>query len=94
MPSEGAKDYPALRINVTGPGGILADLIRCSDVDTTLLRGYRGRGRNNLILVYRSPFLWLIPLLAAGMALSAASAVVSLHGQERHPGAQQAGPGF
>lgn len=74
---EGAKDYPGLQINVTGPGGILADLIKVfGAIDTTLLGATAVVVALILILVYRSPFLWLIPLLAAGMALSAASAVV------------------
>ena len=74
---EGAKDFPGLQINVTGPGGILADLIKVfGAIDTALLGATAVVVALILILVYRSPFIWLIPLLSAGMALSAASAIV------------------
>ena len=74
---EVAAQVPDLDINVTGPGGILADLIKVfGAIDSTLLGVTAVVVAIILILVYRSPFLWLIPLLAAGMALSAASAVV------------------
>ncbi len=72
-----AEQVTDLRINVTGPAGILADLIKVfGAIDSTLLGATAVVVAIILILVYRSPFLWLIPLLAAGMALSAASAAV------------------
>lgn len=74
---EAAADYPALQINVTGPGGFLADLIEVfGAIDTTLLIATALVVAIILIFVYRSPFLWLIPLIAAGIALSTASALV------------------
>ncbi|HQZ85486.1 MAG TPA: MMPL family transporter [Actinomycetota bacterium] len=74
---EGAEDYPGLQINVTGPGGILADLVKVfGAIDTALLGATALVVALILIMVYRSPFIWLIPLLSAGMALSAASAIV------------------
>ena len=64
---------------VTGPGGILADLISVfGDIDGTLLLATALVVTLILILVYRSPFLWVIPLVSAGFALSLASAVVYL----------------
>ncbi|MFZ0324023.1 MAG: MMPL family transporter [Actinomycetes bacterium] len=62
---------------VTGPGGILADLISVfGGIDSTLLLATALVVTFILILVYRSPFLWVIPLVSAGFALSVASAVV------------------
>ena len=72
-----AADYPQLQVNVTGPGGFLADLIEVfGAIDTTLLIATALVVAVILIFVYRSPFLWLIPLIAAGIALSTASAFV------------------
>jgi len=74
---EAASTYPDLQINATGPAGLLTDLIAVfGAIDTTLLGATALVVAIILILVYRSPFLWLIPLVAAAMALSAASAVV------------------
>jgi len=74
---EAATAYPDLVINATGPAGLLTDLVQVfGAIDTTLLGATALVVAIILILVYRSPFLWLIPLVAAGMALSAASAVV------------------
>ena len=74
---EAATEYPDLQINVTGPGGFLADLIKVfGAIDTTLLIATALVVAVILIFVYRSPFLWLIPLIAAGIALSTASALV------------------
>ena len=74
---EKAATITTLQINATGPGGIFTDLISVfGAIDTTLLGTTALIVAVILIFVYRSPFLWLIPLLAAGMALSAASAIV------------------
>ncbi|MEL0249813.1 MAG: MMPL family transporter, partial [Actinomycetota bacterium] len=74
---EAATAYPDLQVNVTGPGGFLADLIEVfGAIDTTLLIATALVVAIILIFVYRSPFLWLIPLIAAGIALSTASALV------------------
>ena len=72
-----AAKVAVLQINVTGPGGIFTDLLTVfGSIDTTLLGATALIVAVILIFVYRSPFLWLIPLLSAGMALSAASAIV------------------
>ena len=72
-----SEGVTGLQINVTGPGGILADLFSVfGAIDTTLLGVTALIVAIILIFVYRSPFLWLIPLVAAGMALSVASAIV------------------
>jgi putative drug exporter of the RND superfamily len=72
-----AADVPGLQVNVTGPAGILTDLIAIfGAIDTTLLGATALIVAIILIFVYRSPFIWVIPLLASLMALSAASAIV------------------
>jgi RND superfamily putative drug exporter len=74
---KGAADVPGLQVNVTGPAGILTDLIAIfGAIDTTLLGATALIVAIILIFVYRSPFIWVIPLLASLMALSAASAIV------------------
>lgn len=72
-----AADFPALQINVTGPGGFLADLIEVfGAIDGALLIATALVVALILILVYRSPVLWLIPLVSAGFALAVASGIV------------------
>lgn len=72
-----AAELPGLQVNVTGPAGILTDLIAIfGAIDTTLLGATALIVAIILIFVYRSPFIWVIPLLASVMALSAASAIV------------------
>ena len=62
---------------VTGPGGIFADLFGAfGSIDTTLLLTTLGVVSIILILVYRSPLLWLIPLLNAVFALTFATFIV------------------
>ncbi|MCZ3386058.1 MAG: MMPL family transporter, partial [Actinomycetia bacterium] len=64
---------------VTGPGGLLADLVSVfGAIDGTLLLATALVVTLILILVYRSPFLWVIPLVSAGFALALASSVVYL----------------
>ena len=74
---DAAAGVTGLTVNVTGPVGILTDLISVfGAIDTTLLGATALIVAIILIFVYRSPFLWLIPLVSAGMALSVASAIV------------------
>lgn len=72
-----AKALPGYQVYVTGPAGILADLFAvfgALDVQLLLVTGIVVA--IILVLVYRSPFLWLIPLLSAGFALTAAQGIV------------------
>jgi RND superfamily putative drug exporter len=72
-----SKAVPGVTVNVTGPGGLLADLISVfGSIDSTLLLVTVLVVALILIIVYRSPVLWLLPLLSAGFALSLASAIV------------------
>jgi RND superfamily putative drug exporter len=70
-------DSAGLTSYVTGPGGLLADLIAVfGALDSTLLLAAALVVTLILIVVYRSPFLWVIPLVSAIFALTLASAVV------------------
>ncbi len=73
-----AKDAPdGLTPYVTGIGGIFADEFKVfGSLDTTLLGITFVVVAIILILVYRSPVLWFVPLLSALMALSLASGIV------------------
>ena len=64
---------------VTGPGGLLGDLFSAfGTLDSSLLLTTLGVVALILILVYRSPVLWVIPLLCALFALSTAGGIVYL----------------
>ena len=64
---------------VTGPGGLLGDLFGAfGTLDTSLLFTTLGVVAVILIFVYRSPILWIIPLLSASFALSTAGGIVYL----------------
>jgi len=70
---------PDLSVYVTGPAGLLGDLFSVfGSLDTTLLGITALVVAVILIAVYRSPVLWVIPLLSALFALGAASGVVYL----------------
>jgi RND superfamily putative drug exporter len=64
---------------VTGPGGLLGDLFGAfGSLDSTLLLTTLGVVAVILIIVYRSPVLWIIPLLSSLFALSTAGGIVYL----------------
>ncbi len=64
---------------VTGPGGLLGDLFKAfGSIDSTLLLTTLAVVAVILIVVYRSPILWIIPLLSALFALSTAGGIVYL----------------
>jgi RND superfamily putative drug exporter len=71
------SDLAGIDSHVTGPGGIFADLFDAfGSIDTTLLRTTLIVVAIILILVYRSPILWIIPLFTAGTALGFATMIV------------------
>jgi len=71
------RDLAGLDSHVTGPGGIFADLFDAfGSIDTTLLRTTLIVVAIILILVYRSPILWVIPLFTAATALGFATMIV------------------
>ena len=64
---------------VTGPGGLLGDLFSAfGTLDSTLLLTTLGVVAIILIFVYRSPVLWIIPLLTSLFALSTAGGIIYL----------------
>jgi len=64
---------------VTGPGGLLGDLFGAfGDIDSKLLLTTLAVVAVILIVVYRSPVLWIIPLLSSLLALSTAGGIVYL----------------
>ena len=66
-----------LQVKVTGPAGFLTDLTDVFDgIDTTLLLATATVVAVLLLITYRSPFLWIIPLLTVGFANQTATAVV------------------
>jgi RND superfamily putative drug exporter len=75
-----ARDRPdGLRTALTGPAGMSADLTEASaGVDSTLILITGAVVALLLLVTYRSPVLWVVPLFAVAVASQAASAVVYL----------------
>src|SRR6266508_1502993 len=72
-------DAGGLSAYVTGPGGYLADFANVfSGFDSTLLYITAAIVMVILLLTYRSPVLWLMPLTCVFVALTAAQAVIYL----------------
>ncbi|CAB4601635.1 unannotated protein [freshwater metagenome] len=64
---------------VTGPGGLLGELFGAfGSLDSTLLLTTLAVVAVILIFVYRSPVLWIIPLLSSLFALSTAGGIIYL----------------
>ncbi|MGI5454700.1 MMPL family transporter [Streptomyces sp. CA-249302] len=64
-----------LSVEVGGPGGLQTDMSKVfGSIDGTLLYATLGVVTALLILIYRSPFLWLVPLATAGAAAGMAMA--------------------
>jgi putative drug exporter of the RND superfamily len=68
-----------LSVHITGPGGYAADSADAfKGIDSTLLLSAGIVVIIILLLTYRSPVLWLLPVLSAGGALTAAQALIYL----------------
>ncbi|HEY3436355.1 MAG TPA: MMPL family transporter [Actinotalea sp.] len=68
-----------MSVHVTGPAGYAADSSGAFDgIESTLLYAAAGVVIVILLLTYRSPILWLLPVISAGVALTVAQAVVYL----------------
>jgi len=68
-----------LTTHITGPLGINADLSKVfGGIDTTLLYSTVAVVIVILLLTYRSPFLWLLPVISSGVALITSQAVIYL----------------
>ena len=72
-----ARTSPAgLSAHFTGPGGAAAvSLAAFSGIDGTLFYPALAVVIVILLLTYRSPVLWLLPVISAGLALTVAQAV-------------------
>jgi len=65
--------------HVTGPGGTAADMATAFEgIDGTLLLAAAGVVVIILLFTYRSPVLWILPLISAGVALTSAQGVIYL----------------
>lgn len=70
---------PGLDVRVAGPGGSLSDLVKVfAQIDGTMLYVTLGVVVLMLLLTYRSPFLWIVPLFVAGSAYGLSQGVVYL----------------
>ena len=66
-----------LAVHFTGPGGVAADSSAAfSGIDGKLLYSALAVVIFILLITYRSPILWLLPVVSAGLALTVAQAVV------------------
>jgi RND superfamily putative drug exporter len=74
-----------LSVHVTGPAGLTSDTARSfAGLDSTLLYTTLAVVVIILLLTYRSPVLWLLPIFAVGAALTIAQALVDV--LARHAG--------
>jgi RND superfamily putative drug exporter len=68
-----------LVVSFTGPAGFAADSAEAFEgIDSTLLYGTIAVVVIILLFTYRSPVLWLLPVISAGVALTVAQAVIYL----------------
>jgi RND superfamily putative drug exporter len=76
---QATRDSAGLSVYVGGPAASAADQIKIfKGIDTTLLYATLAVVIVLLLLTYRSPVLWLLPILSAGVALTVAQAVIYL----------------
>jgi putative drug exporter of the RND superfamily len=70
---------PGLSAYVTGPAASAADSVKIfKGIDSTLLYATLAVVIVLLLLTYRSPILWLLPIISAGVALTASQAFIYL----------------
>jgi putative drug exporter of the RND superfamily len=73
------SDAGGLAVHIAGPLGSAADSAKSfSGIDTTLLFATLAVVIVLLLITYRSPGLWLLPVLTAGIALTSAEALIYL----------------
>lgn len=79
MTATARQNANGLDAYVTGPAGATADQSRAvGGLDTTLLLATAAVVILILLVTYRSPTLWLFPIIAAGAALVGAQAIIYL----------------
>ncbi len=72
-------DANGLAVHITGPLGVAADSSNAfKGIDGTLLFATLTVVIVLLLLTYRSPVLWLLPVVSAGVALTSAEALIYL----------------
>jgi len=70
---------PGLAVHITGPAGVGADQSAAfKGIDGVLLYSTIAVVVILLLLTYRSPILWLLPLMSSGLALAVAEGLVYL----------------
>src|SRR6266516_630040 len=68
-----------LTVHITGPLGVAADSsMAFKGIDSTLLYATLTVVIVLLLITYRSPILWLLPVISAGIALTSAEALIYL----------------
>ena len=68
-----------LTVHVTGPAGSAADSSKAFEgIDSTLLLGTIAVVVVILLFTYRSPLLWILPVVSSGVALTVAQGVIYL----------------
>jgi putative drug exporter of the RND superfamily len=73
------KDAGGLSVYIGGPAAQANDELKIfKGIDSTLLYAALAVVIVLLLLTYRSPVLWLLPIISAGVALTAAEAVIYL----------------
>ena len=79
MRDTASQGAPGLDAYITGPGGQAADSGEAfKGIDGVLLGATVAVVVVILLLTYRSPFLWLLPVISAGVALMTAEGVIYL----------------
>ena len=79
------QDTNGLSTHVAGPAGATADQSAAfGGIDSTLLVATIAVVVAILLLTYRSPVLWLLPVLSAGLALTGAQAAIYLLARYAH----------
>jgi putative drug exporter of the RND superfamily len=74
-----ARGDPGLSAHVAGPAAGVAGQVKIfKGIDSTLLYATLAVVIILLLLTYRSPVLWILPIVSAGVALTAAEAVIYL----------------
>jgi RND superfamily putative drug exporter len=80
-----ANGANGLTFHITGPVGMAADQSKAfNGIDSTLLYSALVVVTVLLLITYRSPVLWLLPVIAAGVALTSAQAII--YALARHAG--------
>ncbi|MEH7442219.1 MMPL family transporter [Bacillus sp. JJ1122] len=75
------KSNDEVKLAITGPAGIVADMISIfARADVVLLLGTMGLIFVLLILIYRSPLLALVPLLGAGIVYEVVNKTIGIFG--------------